>query len=179
LGVTSGDRPLQGFENMDEAKTRLKSDFDSVNGLIERRNLIKSEIVVSNATTKVNIAGKELTISQAIERKSSIALEKSFLNMLRNRYSNAVKMVENSANNVDEFTDKISNALAGKSAKLKDEDIKKITSVVEHNTLGKLVDPNKLTEKIENLENSIVDFEKEVDILLAEANTKTMINIPD
>ncbi|HYK73264.1 MAG TPA: hypothetical protein VEV44_09105, partial [Pseudoneobacillus sp.] len=71
-GFTVGKKVMTGFNDIEELEQRAKSDYQSVQDLIKRRNEIKSAIVVSNATTEVQIADKTLTVAEAIERKSSI-----------------------------------------------------------------------------------------------------------
>ena len=47
--------------------------------LISRRNKIKSAIIMSNAKTVVEVAGKQMTVAEAIDKKSSIEYEKELL----------------------------------------------------------------------------------------------------
>ena len=56
----------------EEFKAVVEADMQSVKDLITRRKEIKEKIVKSNAETLVTIAGKEMTVAAAIERKESI-----------------------------------------------------------------------------------------------------------
>src|SRR5690606_13391079 len=67
------------FKNSEEMLTTIKASHQSVTALITRRNMIKSAIVVSNATTKVTIGDESMTVAEAIERKNSIYYDKALL----------------------------------------------------------------------------------------------------
>ena len=56
------------------------------------RKEIKEKIVKSNAETLVTIAGKEMTVAAAIERKESIKYEKKLAEELKNQLNNLFKV---------------------------------------------------------------------------------------
>lgn len=94
-GLTVGKKISAGFNNAEEIESRAKSDLQSVQDLIKRRNDVKSAIVVSNATTEVEIAGVRMTVAEAIERKTSIVYDHGLLAKLKNTYAQLTSQVDN------------------------------------------------------------------------------------
>lgn len=66
-----------------EYSAEIKSVYQSVSDLIARRDAIKRAVVLSNATVKVTIGGKEYTVAEAIEMKNhSIPVKQTLLKKL-------------------------------------------------------------------------------------------------
>ena len=151
------------------------ANFQSANDLIERRKKIKSAIITSNATTKVTICGNEMTIAEAIETKSSIRHKKNLLAVLKAQYGNSVSTVE-------AINAKVRKDLENKSSREGDKDKQQMsleefskTYISLHGV--ELFDPLKVSQKIEQLEQFIVQFEQEVDYILSERNATTLIEV--
>ena len=83
-----------GVVTKDEFKEKAKSSYQSIVDLIENRNALKSAIVKSNAVTEVEIAGKKMTVAEAIERKNSISYDEDFLNIMKVQYVSASTEVQ-------------------------------------------------------------------------------------
>lgn len=148
------------------------SGLQSVKDLIERRQGIKSALVLSNATTKVTVAGVEMTVASAIERKESIEFERSVLSNLVTQYNQATR-------NVEAHTTQIQREV--------DEQVKAMGSVTpefivdtRNNLLEQrkvlLHDPLGLLAKIEEMRKSIDDFEAEVDVKLSISNATAVLD---
>ena len=177
INISYGKHPVSGYADNKEAEKEFKSNYKSVEDLIERRRKIKSLIVNSNATTKVMINGQEMTVAEAIERKNSIAQEQLFVDYLMRQYSNVIRRSDEHASNLDETVKSIADALVGRQAKLKDEDTDKIKSIAESAQKAELIDPNNLRVCIEKKKEGIENFLREVDIILSESNTRTEIKV--
>lgn len=178
-GFVVGKKVMTGFQNVEEIEKRAKADYQSVNDLISRRNTIKSAIVVSNATTTVEIGGKAMTVAEAIERKTSIQYDYQLLNRMKQAYTKYVNHVENVNEEVKQRLDRHLETLYGKEGKVKaGENAELIKPFLEENE-AKFIDPIKLKDKIEQLESDIEEFETEVDHILSESNTINKITIED
>lgn len=167
-------------ENHELAKELIKKEtarLQSITDLIARRNALKVGIVKSNAETNVTVGGKVMTVAAAIERKTSIVLDKTLLRTMRDSYYSVKDMHDRQNSNVEAQADeKAAQALNGDSESQGDayEAVRKV-----------YVDANKsYFEAIENVEDlidkmqdEIDDFESEVDFVLSESNTKTMIEV--
>ena len=151
------------------------ANYQSANDLIERRKKIKSAIITSNATTKVTICGQEMTIAEAIETKSSIRHKKNLLAVLKAQYGNSVSTVE-------AINGRVRKDLENKSSRDGDKDKQQMSleefSKTYINLHGvELFDPLKVSQKIEQLEQYIIQFEQEVDYILSERNATTIIEV--
>lgn len=164
-----------------EFEENTKAKFQSVKDLIERRKVIKSLIVKSNAMTEVEIAGVKYTVADAIERKTSIEYDKKVLNTLKSQLANATRVLENENLKLEQDTQNFINAMVGRDTTSKDI-IESATKMAETKMQGETteyVDPLNIKTVIDDLENDIISFENEVDMVLSEINGITMIEIED
>ena len=168
--VTSAGTTIEGFNE------KAKSSYQSITDLIERRNTIKAKVIQSNAVTKVTIDKKEYTVAEAIERKNSINNELNLLNKLKQSYSNNKSKVEAGNLKVRANIDKQLELLAG-SDKNKTEGIDNLVKLTLENQQFNLVDVLGIEKLIENLSNSIYEFQSNVDFTLSESNALTTIEI--
>ncbi len=180
-GLMQLGKPVNGFYSKEDFEKDVKSKYQSVTDLIDRKNAIKSAIVKANGTTKVNVSGKEMTIADAINFKTVIAVKKALILQLQRKH-NAVKAKFNQEN------EKI-NAVALENAKImigkqgddrvkpNDEDVKNIVEPFVKRNEFHLVDPLKIEETIEKLQIEVDEFEVEVDAVLSEINALTEIEI--
>lgn len=166
----------QGQFNQPSVYTKsANSDYQSIVDLLERRKKIKSRIIMSNAVTKVNICGKEMTIAEAIETKSSIKHYKNLLAKMKQQYAEANQTVEN-------LNQRARHDLENKTSRGGEKEDSKM-DLVEFSKKYmdmhgvKLYDPLNITKKIEDVETYIRNFENEIDYILSEKNATTMIEI--
>jgi len=174
-----GEHPVSGFEDNDKAIAAITAEFQSVTALINGRDDIKSAIVKSNAVTKVTIANKEMTVAQAIERKSEIKFHKAFLIKLKDRHASITHAIERRTHDIEEVVNGMAERIAGKQSKLKDTDIETLKKIATDKNKPILVDPSDLRTKIDSLEEQIEGFERDVDIVLSESNTRSKITLTD
>lgn len=158
-----------------EAAKDAAAAYQSINDLIERRKKIKSAIIKSNANTMVKICGMEMTVAEAIETKSSIKHKKNLLAVMKNQFGTATT-------NVEHINSKVRKDLENKSTRDADKEKQQMTLEEFSKTYVslhgvELYDPIKVSQKIEQLENYITQFEQEVDYIMSEKNAVTMIDI--
>ena len=165
-----------GYKTLDELETKIKSSEQSVLDLIERRNKIKSAIVVSNATTMVAIGGVNMTVAEAIERKSSIDYERDLLMEYKRQLANALRMVDGVNKDVERRADAMVQTYLGND-KSKADEAETIRKNFIESKVATLVDTINIKEKIERLEESIDAFESEVDLVLSTSNAVTMLEL--
>lgn len=162
------------FHQPDVNSKSAVSSYQKVNDLLERRKKIKSAIVRSNAVTTVYICGKEMTIAEAIETKSSIKHYERLLAQLRAQYGNANRNVEN-------LNDRTRRDLEAKTQLNQKDDAK--VDIVEFSKKYmdmhgvQLYDPLNVAKKIDDLEKYITGFKEEVDFVLTEKNSTTVIEV--
>ena len=163
-------------------KENMKSGYQKVNDLMARRDAMKRAVVLSNATTKVQVGGNEYTVAEAIEMKNhGVEFKKSLLNTMAHAYNAA----QNELNrNGDEALEKKAEqyilsmiAAQPKDSKMTvDSDAMKIMrkTYIENNKYT-LIDPLDVANVMEKLEKEINEFETEVDAALSVSNALTVI----
>jgi len=152
--------------------------IDKIKGLIQRRNKLKQAIVMSNAKTTVIVAGEDMMVAEAIERKSSIELEKSFCRNMREKYFGQKNAAENHNKKTDQDADK--HAAQALSANTEGDKGAAYTTIVDayvKKNGAKLVAPKGIERAIEAMQEKIDEFESDVDFILSESNIKTMIDV--
>lgn len=170
------DNP-KGFKDVNEAHSEISASLQKIKDLIARRNKIKSGIVQSNAITKVKISGKEYTVAEAIERKTSIAYEINLLNVLKRQFQSVSQQVDRANEDVERRLDAQLEQLYGSDRK--NTDTQGVIDVFKSQNEVKLVDPIGLEKLIKSIEEEIDDFESEVDLALSESNALTVFEIED
>ncbi|WXR62458.1 hypothetical protein WG909_04250 [Peptostreptococcaceae bacterium AGR-M142] len=164
--------------SVEKFNNNATSKYQSIIDLIERRKVIKCEIVKSNAINTVNIADKKYTVAEAIERKNSIIYEKMLLDEMKHQYLSAIDDLEIKNERMKLKLQSIVEAMVGKeNTKNLSMDVSNFIKDYEKREGYKLVDPLKLKEKIDKLENDILEFESNVDFSLSESNSINQIAV--
>lgn len=179
IAMTTGKKQVVGYQNNEQFESKAKSNYQSVNDLIKRRNIIKSAVVMSNAITQVEVAGEKMTVAEAIERKTSIVYDQMLLNKMKQEYANTIKRYETEEMKVNERLDELIKQTYGKDVKVSVDQYDSTAKPFLEQNQPKLIDPLSLKDEIEKLERKIEDFILNVDFVLSESNTIQKITIPD
>lgn len=158
--------------------TEFESELQKLTNLVKRRNSLKSAIVLSNAQTVVTIGSKECRVAEAIERKTSIQIERDISRKLREAYYAVKDGVDGHNNKVSADADK--HALAALSSDTEGDKGTAYKTIVDAYKLkneATLLAPKDIEKTIEDMQDSIDEFESEVDFILSESNIKTMIDV--
>lgn len=166
---TIGGRSIEDVNNL------IKGNFDSMVALIENRKRIKDAIVKSNAATNVTIAGKIMTVAEAIERKASIEFERNFLRILQNQFSQQNNLVEQQNLQLPTKLESFLEATLGEKRDV--ATVKDLTKTFEDNNKYVLIDPNHIQDYIQALDKSINEFASQVDYTLSESNATTFFDV--
>lgn len=176
IATTTGGKHASGKPTV-EVETTMKANLQSVKDLIVERNKVKSAIVRSNAVTKVTVAGVEMTVAEAIERKGSIQLEVVLLQNLRSQLSIQTAKVERENVLVQSRLDQLIQTTVGKDRKVDADEVEAITKPFEAKNKAALLDPSDLTKVIATMEESVRAFQDEVDMALSEVNAVTKVTL--
>ena len=170
---------LNGTMTKKQYNEYVQTKWQSLMDKISLRQEIKDEIVKSNANTVVTIAGKKYTIAQAIEKKNNIEkFEKPISAMLNGAYAKALNSVEMKNDEVVENAER--NFFGRGEERRKNESNKDLLDAMEiyiNSRKFEIIDPLKIKKLKEEFENGILDFIAEVDQVLTESNSTTMIQI--
>lgn len=165
-----------------EFKENIKSGYQKVQSLMARRDAMKRAVVMSNANTKVTVAGKEYTVAEAIEMHNHGMEYKKYLrNKLVSQQRTAqANMDANSGEALEKKAEQY--VLSVISAQPKDskmsvdgEAMKALRKTYIENNTYDLIDPIGVTKVMENLLDEINEFETEVDAALSCSNATTVI----
>lgn len=183
VGVVTGEKekPANGrFTNKQELETQIKSDLQSVQALIARRNAIRGGIVIANATTKVKIGETEMTIAEAVERKRNVYLEQLALDAMRSAYATALKDVDQKTRALDATVlELVTKQYQGENqGKPPTQDQIESTKTIQYKQYGPaLVNPLDLNKLIPETEAALQKFLDNVDNELSRINSNTEITI--
>ena len=176
VSYRSGKDLPNGYKDVEEINTTIKANFDSVEALIKRRDVIKSAIVVSNAVTNVVVGGEAMTVAEAIERKNSIVYEKQLLGALKVQLANVIRKVDVINSSVSDRADDMVEAFLG-GDKSKASEAEKLRKDFLESHSAEIIDTIDIKKQIEVLEERIDKFEADVDLVLSTSNAITQLDI--
>lgn len=181
LAVKHSAEKINGVK-ISDFKDNMKSGYQKVNDLISRRDAMKRAVVLSNATTKVQVGGVEMTVAEAIEAKThGMEYKKTLLaNMV---YAYNAAQAEFNRNSGDALEKKAETyVLSVIQAQPKDskmtvdsDAMKALRQTYIDNNKYDLLDPISIAKAIETLDAEITAFETEVDAALSCSNALTVI----
>lgn len=154
----------------------LEANLQKIKQLIENRKVLRSAVVLSNASTQITIGDKTYSVAEAIERKANMDSEQTLLTQLQTQYQRATQQVNQENANLQNRLESYLISVLGKDNR-KAEDVKQHTDEFFARNEMELVDPNKVAETVKALEKSILDFLNEVDYKLSESNSTTFIEV--
>ncbi len=178
IGLHTGDKPPVGFPNVEQFATEAAANLQSVRALIERRNQIKAAITASNAVTRVRIAGTEMTVAEAIDRRDTgLDYDRQLLQTLKTQLHEVEQTIEQERIEIERRAENHIEATYGAREKGDAEEIEKTRRLFIQRLEPKLIDPSGLRQVIQQLDETIDAFDAEVDFSLSESNTLTKILI--
>lgn len=169
---------ISGVKVKDYEKT-LAANFDKAEGLFKYRAELKGLIIKSNAATIVTLGGKDMTVAEAIEYKSHIELRRIYLAQLITQSRQAQDRVELGNEQLTVRIDTQINTVLSKEKSSSNFPALRAEIVDPIERAGKLslIDPFTLSQKAKATMEEIDTFVTEVDFVLSESNSKTVITI--
>lgn len=168
---TSGSQKIEDFE------AKVKADFQSLNDMIAHRAALKSAITTSNTSTIVKVAGKDMTVAEAIEAKARIPVQEALIARMTQQYV-AVNTLYNREKTA--FEAKEENALeayGSRDKSPKEDDLKIILKPLREKQSPAVSDPLDSAKVIEALKKELEEFRVEVDFVLSESNASTQVEV--
>ena len=174
---------IQG-KTINDFKEYMKACHNKVTDLINRRNAIKRAVVLSNATTKIKVGDKNLTVAEAIEMKNhGMEFKTHYLRTIANQnYSAQSEINRNSGDAIEKRAEQyvlsVIQAQPKDSKMSVDSDAMKSLrkTYIENNTYD-LIDPLDVNKLLEDMTKEIEEFNTEVDAALSVSNALTVIEI--
>lgn len=178
VGIYQKGKLINGHAQEDEFKLQAQSKYQSVIDLIDRKNKIKSAIVISNGVTQVSVSGASMTVADAINFKTVIKFKKALTEKLKLMYRQYLGQMNKNNETVEQNVQALLKAALGKdSVEASASDVEAIRKPYMEANEFMLFDPLKIEAKVEVSEKEVSDFEMEVDAVLSETNAVTFIEI--
>ena len=158
------------FEN------NVKSESQSINDLIKRRQSLKAAIVKSNSITTVKIGDREMTVAEAIDYRKVLEHKKILVTHLEKRFAAMNVSIETNNKRVDDDARMLAErTLSRDGEQPKPEDIKAHMVTYQDNNYFFLIDPLNVEQIVKEMKEEINTFETEIDAVLSESNATTRI----
>lgn len=180
--VKNGTKKINGVD-VESYKETVRSSYQKANDLINRRNAIKRAVVMSNAVTKVTVAGVEYTVAEAIDMKNhGLDGMKMMLNTMVRQHRDATYNFNKYSGEALELkaNEYVMNILGSQGNTSDKTDVKQVQALHDSyvaNNEFVMIDPIDIEKKIEDIRNRIVEFETDVDAALSVSNAVTTIDI--
>lgn len=164
--------------SVEAVSTTLKSNLQSAIDLIARRELLKRAIIQSNAVTMVTIAGKTMSVAEAIEKKASVQFTKTFVQSLRNQFVTSRNKVEaENTKLMNEINIAVQAAYGNEKGKVDDSQYFAVANPRLKLSQYSLIDPNNVEAVIKKMDDELSAFLEEVDFVLSESNSSVKIEV--
>lgn len=178
VGKNQQAKMHSGNRSPDQVKAEIQGSFDQVQQLMSNREKLKSAVVMSNATTKVQLSNRELTVAEAIELKRSVVNKETFLNNLRLKYTQANALVDKLNTQLDNSIQAALLTVYGNEKGRVDQTmVEAIAKPRRDREEATLFDPCDILKKIRLLEDEVSEINTELDFILSESNAKTEIEV--
>jgi hypothetical protein len=161
----------------EEFSRTAHESFESLNRMIQKRDLIKNLILQSNLVARVTIGGREMSVAAAIEFKNTIEYKSRLLEVLKRQRKTVLAEQEAHKVRLQAKIDDNVKIICGKE-KPDAGVIATVTDGITKSDPIEVFDPLKLEALIRTMEEDVVDFRANVDFALSESNATTQITIP-
>lgn len=175
--TTKVGKKLRVNETEEEFQKRVKEELQSITALLELRKKLKDGIIQSNAITKLKVGNEDMTVAQAIEKKSSIVMKEALLTQIRKNFDASNITCTNENIKIQTRLDDQAKVLLGKDVKKESTEYSDFVSTFLKNNEYTLVDPLKVLDVLKKMESEVEDFKSNVDIALTESNATTSIEV--
>lgn len=178
VGLMQKDKLVNNVYEKKAFDKDVKSKFQSILDLIERKSKIKNAIISINGITKIEVAGKAMTIADAINLKMTSVITEELISILKSKYASRVAEMNKTNEQINKNALAIVQAaLQNKELSVDDKSAIPISKpYIELNEL-KLVDPIGVEKVTDKLRDNLDNFKSEVDAVLSEINAITHIQI--
>lgn len=182
VDVTVGHGQFQkvhtSHKSVEDVTRSIQGSYDSLNQLMSNRAKIKAAIVLSNASTKVRVGQREMTVAEAIEMKRSVVTLEMFRDRLKHSYGSSIRMVAQLNQQMEAAIDASLNTVFGNDkGKVDPTAFESISKPQRDQKEARLLDPKDILKQIEDLENLISEVNTELDFTLSESNARTQISV--
>lgn len=164
--------------SVDSTERAIVGNLARVEQLILNRQKLKSAIVLSNATVRVNVMGIDMTVAEAIELKSQQSTLQLLADTIRSQRAAAVTTVDQLNTRLESNIDHLLSTIYGNDkTKVSGIDYVEVATPQKRAKEANLIDPIVSDQKIISVEELASKLECELDFVLSEINAKTLITV--
>lgn len=179
IGRNQNQKVANSNQTVAEVKTAIEGSFDRIKQLMQNRETIKAAIVMSNATTKVTVNGKQYTVAEAIELKKSVVLKEMFLSSLRRHQMTTQASVDQHRAKLADTIERSLQAVysSANGTKITEEQYTAIAKPQEERSEPAMLDPRDIAKQIRELDEEVSVIKSELDFVLSESNARVDIEV--
>ena len=179
IGRNQNQKVANSNQTVAEVKTAIEGSFDRIKQLMQNREAIKAAIVMSNATTKVTVNGKQYTVAEAIELKKSVVLKEMFLSSLRRHQMTTQASVDQHRAKLADTIERSLQAVysSANGTKITEEQYTAIAKPQEERSEPAMLDPRDIAKQIRELDEEVSVIKSELDFVLSESNARVDIEV--
>lgn len=178
IGVDNNRKVYNSHQTVSDFEASIKGSYDRIDSLLVNRQKLKSAIVLSNANTKVDVLGKNMSVAEAIELKSTIAHRQSLLHVMQGQFNVANSHLNKLQTELDTAIDRgIQTIYGSDKSKVSTETFELVANPQKALKEPKLLDPADILNKIAKVKEEISALQSEVDFILSESNARTEIEV--
>ena len=178
ISISTGSRAVR-VKTLQEGLSNITEPYKALTDLMDYRAKLKGKVVQSNAATKVTIGGREMTVAEAIEYKTSIEVKQDIhRSMLSAIATNTRKQDRLQAELADKVDRQVQMVFGNKkNIDAGDNTVKVIEQQIRDAGEVKFHDPLKVSELAQKLGDEIQEFLMNVDNVLTISNSTTTIEV--
>lgn len=164
-------------ETTEVVSKTILADYASINSLMDRREMLRTHVALSNTVTIVDINGVKMTVLQAIEHKIRLKYTAALVQQMIGAAVTSQRTLDNAKQVLDkQIEEAVASVYSGKGEVTKDSyDLIAAPRRREHQP--DILDPLKLNNEITKLQKQLHDFALAVDYALSESNATTTITV--
>lgn len=191
MAFYSTKKPFVGTLSPSETEKTINANYQSITDLIRRREKLNKAVLEANALTKVKVPKfinlekydptdlEEISIAAAINRKKyySNFINTILLNSLKNSLKYTLINYNDLLDNMNaEYERNISNQFGVTSTQSSKARVEYAESIKDNYKVT-LINPLNLEEKIDKINNMVLDYIRDIDSIISNACENTTITI--
>lgn len=164
-----------GADGIDTYKKQSQAAIDKISSAMKNLAALKAARNKANTSVVVKIAGKELTIDEALSQKAALPHKQQLVNVLQSQYNKAEQLVKNADAQIEQKVNQNIAQMFSGTKKATEDEIALIRNTVSKANKQEIVATDGLKTLIDNLKKEIEEFTTEVDFVLSEANATNKV----
>lgn len=177
VGVATKKDGIVGTVSKEVFESQSQGIVDQFVANLDRLRKLKAARNIANATTKIAINGREMTIDEAIIHKVTAEYIRVFVNSIKHQINTATTVVNQASQEVEKKIESQVAVIGGSTKKISDEELKSIRVLFERSTGKEIVLGKNVENFVKTASDELEKFLVEVDYALSEINASTYVEV--